>query len=105
MDTDYAHFVPSDTKSARARSSGVIATRNSTSALNMGNQGSASLGTSEGSLTLTTRDAATTAVLLGEIDPSYLSRASFALEIGHLIHFSHRIIVRPQKPASGDVSH
>ena len=51
----YAHFFPSESRPARPRSSGVIATRNSTSALNVRNHGSASTGTSDGSFTFTTK--------------------------------------------------
>jgi hypothetical protein len=45
----YAHFLPSASRPARARSSGVIATRNSTSALKVRNHGSANVGIFDGS--------------------------------------------------------
>ena len=60
------HFFPNASRLARERSSGVMAIRNSTSALNVRNNGSASAGTSDGLLTLTTKVPPAT-VVLGKI--------------------------------------
>ena len=52
---NYAHCLPNASRLERPRSSGVIATRNSTFALKVRNQGSARAGMPEGSSRLTTR--------------------------------------------------
>src|SRR5271165_2024546 len=51
----YAHFFPNASRFERPRSSGVMATRNSTFALKVRNQGSARAGMPEGSSRFTTR--------------------------------------------------